>query len=737
MPLSGSIDRERGSCVKTKKLALWAGPECTVARVGDAWRNQVVETGHGERLDDLVRLEDLGVEAVRYPILWEQVAPESIDACDFTWTDKRIFTLLEAGIEVVGGLLHHGSGPHYTNLLDPEFPDKFTTFARRVVERYPWIDKWTPVNEPLTTARFSALYGHWYPHHQAFRSFARALVNQCLSTVRAMRIIRSVNPQAQLVQTEDLGRTFSTAPLRGQATHENHRRWLSFDLLCGRVVRDHYFYRKLLAAGISEAELAELATGEGTPDILGINHYLTSERYLDHRIELYPPDQIGGNSAQRYADAEARRVHHLIGQTGIRRRLHEAWKRYGIPMAVTEVHHGCTRDEQTRWFCEVWDESEQARREGVDLHAITLWSAFGAMDWRSLLTRSEGRYDVGAFDLRGTEPRPTLVARAAKELAQNGTFDHPVLDAPGWWKRPSRLYDWHSVDREEQPHAGRPLWITGATGTLGQALARICNHRGLAYVLTDRSACDIVDQGSVVSAMQRIRPWAVINAAGFVRVADAERDVDACVAANHRGAVELAAACEKENIRFLTFSSDLVFDGNNGPYHEAAQTCPSNVYGRSKAMAEQSLMDMADEHLIVRTSAFFSGWDRYNFAYQVAASLMSGRLVRACPLTMISPTFVPDLCHASLDLLLDGCTGITHVANEGSVSWYDFARMVADIMGYDRGLILKAEGGARSDTTLLSTRFAPLRPLHDALVDWAHDVRLANILPMPMVTAAE
>nr|WP_246351927.1 family 1 glycosylhydrolase [Sphingobium subterraneum] len=716
---------------------MWAGPECTIARVGDVWRNQVVETGHSDRPEDLARFAELGVEAVRYPILWEQIAPDNLDACDFSWTDARIFALLGAGIEVIGGLLHHGSGPHYTHLLDPEFPDTFAAFAQRVVERYPWIDKWTPVNEPLTTARFSALYGHWYPHHRAFRSFARALVNQCLGTVRAMRVIRSVNPQAQLVQTEDLGRTFSTAPLRGQAAHDNQRRWLTFDLLCGKVVRGHVFYRTLLEAGIGEAELAELATGDGKPDIMGINHYLTSDRYLDDRTQLYLASQIGGNATQRYADVEATRVHHLAGQTGIRRRLHEAWKRYGIPIAVTEVHHGCTREEQTRWFCEVWDESTRARREGVDLHAVTLWSAFGAMDWRSLLTRREGRYDVGAFDLRGSEARPTLVAQAAKALAATGSFDHPVLDAPGWWKRSSRLYDWHGADREERPHAGRPIWITGATGTLGQSLARICSHRGLACVLTDRSACDIADQASVQSALHRIRPWAVINTAGFVRVDDAEREVEACMAVNHAGAVALAAACQGADIPFLTFSSDLVFDGANGPYDEAAPTCPTGVYGQSKAMAEQALTGMSDKHLIVRTSAFFSGWDRYNFAYHVAASLMAGRLVRACPDTVISPTFVPDLCHASLDLLLDGCTGIAHVANEGAVSWYAFARMVADIMGYDKALVVAAASGQSSDTTLLSTRFAPLRPLNEALGDWAHDVRLADILPVPLVSAAE
>ena len=76
------------------------------------------------------------------------------------------------------GLMHHGSGPSYTNLLDPQFPEKLASYAAAVARRYPWITDYTPVNEPLTTARFSCLYGHWYPHHRDPLLFARALLAQ-------------------------------------------------------------------------------------------------------------------------------------------------------------------------------------------------------------------------------------------------------------------------------------------------------------------------------------------------------------------------------------------------------------------------------------------------------------------------------------------------------------------------------------------------------------------------------
>ena len=65
------------------------------------------------------------------------------------------------------------------------------TFAEAVARRYPWVLDFTPVNEPLTTARFGALYGHWYPHARDARSFARALMVQTWATVKAMRAIRA------------------------------------------------------------------------------------------------------------------------------------------------------------------------------------------------------------------------------------------------------------------------------------------------------------------------------------------------------------------------------------------------------------------------------------------------------------------------------------------------------------------------------------------------------------------
>jgi len=157
--------------MKTKyqktSIELWGGVECTVNRVRNQYFNQLDRTGHWRRETDLDRFAELGLHALRFPLLWETLAPDSPEIIDWSWADQRLAKLRALGIRPVVGLLHHGSGPRYTDLIDPLFAEKFSRFARQVACRYPWIDAYIPTNEPLPTARFSALYGHWYPHSNA------------------------------------------------------------------------------------------------------------------------------------------------------------------------------------------------------------------------------------------------------------------------------------------------------------------------------------------------------------------------------------------------------------------------------------------------------------------------------------------------------------------------------------------------------------------------------------------
>jgi dTDP-4-dehydrorhamnose reductase len=699
-------------------LELWAGVECTVNRVNDSFFDQLEQNGHARRIEDLDLFVGLGVRALRYPVLWERTAPGGIKQADWSWADERLARLRELGVNPIVGLVHHGSGPRDTSLVDPAFPEKLAAYARAVAERFPWVTHYTPVNEPLTTARFSGLYGHWYPHDCSDQTFTRALINQCRAVVLAMRAIREINPSAQLVQTEDLGKTFSTRLLAYQAEFENERRWLSYDLLSGRLARGGLMWRYLRSSGIAEAELDWFTNNACPPDTLGINHYLTSERFLDERLHRYPPCAHGGNGRHAYADVEAVRVC-AEGTAGPRALLKEAWERYQLPLAVTEAHLGCTREEQLRWLKEVWDGAQSLRREGADVRAVTAWSLLGAYDWHTLLTRSEGHYEPGVFDLRAPRPRPTALAHMLRDLAAGREHGHAVLNSPGWWRRFERLC-YPPVTRRPRAlsttaqgvsmkgEATRPLLITGATGTLGRAFARICEVRGLSYRLLSRSELDIADGASIERALTAAEPWAVVNTAGYVRVDDAEMDIERCRRENTTGPKTLAAFCARQGVKLVTFSSDLVFDGKaQAPYVESSEAAPQNVYGQSKLEAEREVLRALPSALVIRTSAFFGPWDEHNFVAAALKTISSGQRFRAADDAMISPTYVPDLVHAALDLLIDGEAGIWHLANNGATTWADFARRAATLAGLETSFV---EGCSTQ-----SLKLAALRPLYSVL----------------------
>ena len=419
---------------------LWGGLECSVVRLGDCWRDQVCETGHQDRsTGDLDRIAGLGITTVRYPVLWERVAAGGNTGWD--WHDRQLAHLRSLGMNVIAGLVHHGSGPPGTDLLDPSFGEKLAAYADTVAQRYKFITAWTPVNEPLTTARFSCLYGHWYPHTRDEGAFLRALVNQCRGTLLATRAIRRRRPDARFVHTEDIGRVFGTPPMSRQAGYENERRWLSLDLVCGRLNQSHPWYETLLQHGVSELHLADLATGDAAPDVIGVNHYATSDRFLDHRTSLYPPHLRGGNGHQRYADVEAVRVRLGVGVTGWEARLREVWQRYGRPLAATEVHLGC-RDtaDSLRWLMEAWEAASALRREGIPIQAVTAWALFGLMDWDSMLRERRGVLEPGAFDTGVNPPRLTRIGAAMEALAREGRFLDSCLDQPGWWRRDDRFH---------------------------------------------------------------------------------------------------------------------------------------------------------------------------------------------------------------------------------------------------------------------------------------------------------
>lgn len=700
-----------------KPLQIWGGLECTLNRVGDRFINQCEKNGHNKRLSDLKLFHELGIQKLRYPCLWELVAPKDLDHCDWSYLDERLGELKRLNQEFIAGLLHHGSGPYYTSLIDPDFPVKLATYARLFAQRYPWVNDFTPINEINTTGRFSTLYGHWYPHLTDSTMFLKSMLLQCKGTILSMREIRSINPKARLIQTDDLGKCQSTEELKDQRDFENERRWLSWDLLCGKVNKDHPLYWWFMKCGIDAQDLSWFEENACPPDVIGINHYFLSNRYLDHRLELFPDWSHGGNGQQTYADVGALDTG-LVQNIDPEVLLREAWDRYGITIAITECHTRGHREQQMRWLYQVWNTCRKLKDEGVDIEAVTAWSLLGTYDWHNLCTKCEDFYEPGVFDLRSSDKTPhhTALSRMIQSLARDEKIDSPLINSDGIWKTGRRILfnaqpgQFTSLDHE---HHVRPLLISGATGTLGQAFAIVCGERNIHYKLLTREEMNISDIKSVETAIDKYNPWAIINAAGYVRVDEAEDDSAGCFEANVVGAVNLARACKGKNIGLVNFSSDLVFDGEtDSSYMESHAVKPLNVYGESKAKCEEQVLSVYPESLIIRTSAFFGPWDEHNFVTKTLRSLASRKQVFAPRDMYVSPTYVPDLANETLNLLIDGEQGIIHLTNVGEVSWEEFAIKSAMKFNMDASLIK----GISSDELSLKAR----RPKRSALMSEKH-----------------
>ena len=274
--------------------------------------------------------------------------------------------------------------------------------------------------------------------------------------------------------------------------------------------------------------------------------------------------------------------------------------------------------------------------------------------------------------------RRTAVAHLIKSLNESSAcFDH-LITTPGWCKNTNR----YLVKNFQSPAAilehRRPVVILGKKGALGQAFSKICVERNLPHFSLCRQEVDIANAEQIERMIEKYNPWAIVNAAGFVNIDKAEENQVICYRENNLGPQKLGIICERMNIKLLTFSTDQVFDGQaKVPYTESSFTNPSNVYGHSKMLAETFLKNVNPSALIIRTSAFFGPWDNYNFITTTLKAIRAGNQVLAAANITVSPTYIPHLVQACLDLIIDDANGVWHLANEGEISWYDWAKTSA------------------------------------------------------------
>jgi dTDP-4-dehydrorhamnose reductase len=230
--------------------------------------------------------------------------------------------------------------------------------------------------------------------------------------------------------------------------------------------------------------------------------------------------------------------------------------------------------------------------------------------------------------------------------------------------------------------------ITGANGMVARATAEYCRSIGDEVAALTRSDLDIADLDQVRDTAASIRPDAVINCAAYTNVDGAEANEDLSYQANTLGVGNLASACKEAGCRFVTISTDYVFDGSNsGFYTQRDAPNPQGVYAKTKYEGELAARENYSRSIIVRTGWIF-GTGGNNFLSVVNKLLAEGKTVAAINDAFGTPTYAADLARRLRELVELDLPGIYHVTNAGDgTSYFGFAQKAAEAGGLDATLV--------------------------------------------------
>ncbi|MEI7590210.1 MAG: dTDP-4-dehydrorhamnose reductase [Deltaproteobacteria bacterium] len=222
------------------------------------------------------------------------------------------------------------------------------------------------------------------------------------------------------------------------------------------------------------------------------------------------------------------------------------------------------------------------------------------------------------------------------------------------------------------------ILVIGHKGMLGSTImSRFAGSMEL--IGKDVDEMDITSPSSCQDIVMECAPAIVINASAYTNVDGAEKNRDKCFAVNADGIKNIALACAPQNIKIVHISTDYVFDGNKmTSYNEKDNTAPINAYGSSKLAGEIQLAQNSSNYLIIRT-AWLYGSQGNNFVKTILKKSKETKDLKVVSDQFGSPTYCYDLAGAIKILIDGGHTGLFHITNRGSCSWYDFSKKILQL----------------------------------------------------------
>lgn len=245
----------------------------------------------------------------------------------------------------------------------------------------------------------------------------------------------------------------------------------------------------------------------------------------------------------------------------------------------------------------------------------------------------------------------------------------------------------------------RTQLVVGASGMVGGHIVKSLNKRGYTTVGTFCNTptpstfhLKISNADEVSTFFEKLMPQTVYLAAALTNVDYCETHPDEAYQVNVSGVKNVVMSANRTNAKLIYFSTDYIFNGENGPYDEEATADPINVYGRQKLEAEHYISLFANDYLIIRTTVVY-GWEHQgkNFICQLVKSLSNGMPVKTPTDQIGSPTYAPNLSEIAVHLSETPIKGIINIAGTDLISRYEFAKKAALIFGLDDNLVIPVQ----------------------------------------------
>jgi dTDP-4-dehydrorhamnose reductase len=225
--------------------------------------------------------------------------------------------------------------------------------------------------------------------------------------------------------------------------------------------------------------------------------------------------------------------------------------------------------------------------------------------------------------------------------------------------------------------------VTGANGQLGKCLHDVSTEfPGHHIFFLGREHFALEQYGMVEGVLQNLHPDIVINAAAYTAVDKAEQESAMAMLINGEAVGHLAVVCNALRIRLIHISTDYVFDGTKStPYVESDRVNPIGVYGKSKLLGEQLIEANNKEATIIRTSWVYSKHGS-NFVKTMLRLMKEKEQIGVVNDQFGCPTYAIDLAKAIFQIAEhEPKPGIYHFANDGIISWHQFALEIQHLTG--------------------------------------------------------